>query len=90
MIKIGQRICLLGRSEEARKSLKWLRGTDYCDIETEFTQTENKFQLDESQAIYLSDILRPMVYKPLLIGMGMMIFQQFSGFAGVLYYTGKW
>jgi hypothetical protein len=44
-------------------------------------------QLDGSQGFSLRDLLRPGVYKPLLISVCLMIFQQLSGVNAVIFYT---
>lgn len=78
---------ITGRSEDARKTLKWIRDLD-CDIESELAYLENRVQLDAKTIANFSDIFRPWAFKPVLIGMAFMILQQFCGFTVVLYYSG--
>ena len=78
----------IDQSEDARKTLKWLRDLD-SDIESELVYLENRVQLDAKTIASFSNIFRPWAFKPVLIGMALMILQQFCGFTVVLYYSGN-
>ena len=78
-------LCCSGRDGEARKSLVWLRGSEF-DVDAELAQIEARLH-DEltRQNFKLSDLWRPRLYKPLLVGVGLMVFQQFSGINAALF-----
>jgi Sugar (and other) transporter len=76
--------------QKAMSSLRWLRND--ADASVEFNQLEQfaiNAQLDGSSGLALRDLRSPSVYKPILIGVLLMIFQQFSGVNAVIFYTGE-
>ncbi|KAL9961390.1 hypothetical protein ACROYT_G030315 [Oculina patagonica] len=70
------------RRSEALKALLWLRGPD-VDIEEECLTIEAT--LDRHEKPRLRDVLSPAIAKPLIISIGLMIFQQFCGINAVLF-----
>lgn len=78
-----------GKEEEAKKSLQFYRGSR-TNIEPEFERLRAnvmKASSSGSEGIKLSDLKKGSVHKPLLLSMGLMFFQQFSGVNAVIYYT---
>ncbi|XP_068737627.1 solute carrier family 2, facilitated glucose transporter member 8-like isoform X1 [Montipora capricornis] len=70
------------RRSEALTALQWLRGPD-ADVEEEcFTIEET---LDRNEELKWSDWLSPVIFKPLVISVGLMVFQQFCGINAVLF-----
>ncbi len=77
---------MLGRLGSARETLAWLRGSAY-NIEAELSQIRNRVRMDESLSFRLSDVFRPWAYKPILIGITIIVFLQFSGLNAALFNT---
>ncbi|XP_050440909.1 facilitated trehalose transporter Tret1-like isoform X2 [Adelges cooleyi] len=77
------------KSKKAKKALQWLRGKN-ADVTQEFSEIEkaNHMGKNEEMPGYLS-LFSKMYSKPLLISMGLMLFQQFSGINAVIFYTVK-
>lgn len=77
------------KNKKAKKALQWLRGKD-ADITQEFGEIEkaNHVGKNEEMPGYLS-LFSKMYSKPLLISMGLMLFQQLSGINAVIFYTVK-
>ncbi|XP_031847113.1 trehalose transporter 1 isoform X2 [Nomia melanderi] len=77
-----------GKTKRARKSLQWLRGKD-TDITDELTAVE-KLHVDSerhvSQGAFM-ELFKKNHFKPLLISLGLMFFQQLSGINAVIFYT---
>ena len=72
--------------EKAIKSLKWLSGNLF-NVDAELTQIKSRVIEDSTQQLHLRDFLRPWAYKPILIGVAVMFFQQFSGLNAALFYS---
>lgn len=72
----------------SRKSLQWLRGKD-TDITDELTMIEKIHQeyLDSERQNTISELLKSKHLIPLLISLGLMLFQQMSGINAVIFYT---
>ncbi|XP_057309932.1 solute carrier family 2, facilitated glucose transporter member 8-like [Hydractinia symbiolongicarpus] len=70
----------------AIKELEWLRGPDY-DVEEECFEIESN--LDQQERVSFKDFRTPGLYRPLIIGAMMMVFQQFCGINAVLFYDAK-
>nr|CAH0110449.1 unnamed protein product [Daphnia galeata] len=70
--------CYIGRQSDARRAMEWLRGPHYS-IEAELNQIKARVLEDSLEAPKLSDFYQPWVFKPILIGVALMILQQFSG-----------
>jgi len=76
------------KKKRARKALQWLRGR-YTDVSQEFSEIEKNHQesqLEESST-GLSELFSRRYAKPLVISMGLMLFQQMSGINAVMFYT---
>ncbi len=77
-----------GRYDEAEKSLQWLRGKDYNpkhDVEVLKQAQEDE---KATGAVTVKELLTKRRYlQPLLIVVGLMFFQQFSGVNFVIFYT---
>jgi SP family facilitated glucose transporter-like MFS transporter 8 len=72
--------------DKATKSLQWLRGNLF-NVEAELAQIKSRVIEDKTQQLNLRDFLRPWAYKPILIGIAVMVFQQFSGLNAALFYS---
>jgi len=58
--------------------MQWLRGPSYS-IEAEINQIEARVLEDSRESPKISDFYQPGVFKPILIGVALMVLQQFSG-----------
>jgi SP family facilitated glucose transporter-like MFS transporter 8 len=76
---------LAGRLDEAEGSLLWLRGNNHNYVKAELSRIEALVAEDAAQDFKFSDIIRPGVYKPVLIGIGLMVIQQLSGINAALF-----
>ncbi|XP_072752944.1 facilitated trehalose transporter Tret1 isoform X2 [Anoplolepis gracilipes] len=80
-----------GKSKMARKSLQWLRGKT-ADITEELSMIEKihqeylEIERNSSQSTF-SELMKRNNLKPLLISLGLMLFQQMSGINAVIFYT---
>ncbi|XP_044020908.1 facilitated trehalose transporter Tret1-like isoform X2 [Aphidius gifuensis] len=77
-----------GKVKEARKSLQWLRGKN-VDISDELSSIEDANANCEKHSAQspVYEMLKKKNLKPLLISLGLMFFQQFSGINAVIFYT---
>ena len=87
-----------GRIEQAKESLRWLRGKNY-DITDEFNKLEESYwktqtkgsdqsiNLKQKGKEFLRQLSRPDVFKPLLLVNILMLLQQFTGIATTTYYA---
>lgn len=77
-----------GKEEQARKALKWLRGKK-ADVEPELKGIVKSHCDAERHASQnaIFDLLKRSNLKPLLISLGLMLFQQLSGINAVIFYT---
>lgn len=74
-----------GKSEEARKSLTWLRGKEY-DVEPELSNLERKAEENRNNPrSFGTAIRRKNVIKAIVICYCLMIFQQLSGINAVIF-----
>ena len=69
---------------DAFGSLVWLRGSAY-NIKAELHQIETRILEDSKETCKISDVCQPWVFKPILIGVALMIVQQFSGLNALLF-----
>lgn len=77
-----------GRDEDAAKSFKWLRGSDY-DYSAELSELQAEHQEKEAAKVsILSALMRKASVKAIGISLGLMFFQQMSGINAVIFYTG--
>lgn len=72
--------------EKSKKSLQFLRGKK-TDIEEEFKELEKAQDEAQQTKTHIKDLLLKQNYKPLLISLGLMFFQQMSGINAVVFYT---
>lgn len=76
------------RTEDAIKSLKWLRGSNY-DYNSELSELQREHEERESSKItFVQAFQRRTTIKGLTIILGLMFFQQMSGINAVIFYTG--
>uniref|UniRef100_A0A3Q0RHH7 Solute carrier family 2 member 8 n=1 Tax=Amphilophus citrinellus TaxID=61819 RepID=A0A3Q0RHH7_AMPCI len=74
-----------GRRREAEEALRFLRGPD-APVEWECSRIEEACD-EQGSNFQLSDLKDPGVYKPLLIGIMLMVFQQMSGINAIMFYA---
>lgn len=77
-----------GRTEEARKSLQWLRGKN-AKIDNEMRDmalSDVETETGDSTMI-IKELLSRKYMKSILISLGLMAFQQLSGINAVIFYT---
>lgn len=76
---------MTGCRREAESCLYWLRGYDY-NVKAELSRIEAIVIADEAQeGQFWSNILQPGVYKPLMIGVSLMVLQQVCGINAALF-----
>ncbi|KAJ9581436.1 hypothetical protein L9F63_023368 [Diploptera punctata] len=77
------------RKEEARRALQWFRGKRY-DVQDELTRAIDAIQKQGEQKASLGDLLSSRgTVRALIVSIGLMTFQQFSGVNAVIFYSGK-
>ncbi|XP_072289667.1 solute carrier family 2, facilitated glucose transporter member 8 [Eucyclogobius newberryi] len=74
-----------GQRREAEEALRFLRGPE-APVQWECARIEESAQEQGSQ-LRLSDLQDPGVFKPLLIGVFLMIFQQMTGINAIMFYA---
>lgn len=74
------------KKKRGRKALQWLRGEN-TDVSTEFNEIEKsqESQLSENSVSFF-ELFSARYRKPLLISMGLMLFQQMSGINAIMFY----
>lgn len=76
-----------GKKEEAAKSLRWLRGSEY-DISQELADLQAQHEEDQKNKIsFISALGRRSTQKALFISLGLMFFQQMSGVNAVIFFV---
>ena len=78
----------VGRVDKAEKALNWLRGPEY-QVQSELDQISDRIQVDSNREVSLIDLSNPGFFKPVLIGMFMLIIWQYSGVNVALFFSGK-
>ncbi|KAE8582440.1 hypothetical protein XENTR_v10020127 [Xenopus tropicalis] len=73
------------KTSEAMAALKFLRGPN-ADHEWEYRQIESSGD-DQETSLAFSELRSPAIYKPFLIGIFMMFFQQFTGINAIMFYA---
>lgn len=78
-------LILKNRKAEATSALMWLRNASSSAIEEELRDIEDS--LDGDTKVAWSEFLQPQLMKPLIVAVGLMVFQQFSGINVIMFYT---
>lgn len=80
-------LVLKNRDEEVNKTFKWLRGDKY-NPQSDIDSLKEEIQEEAKSQVAFSEILkRRATQRALLIGFGLMFFQQFSGINVVVFYS---
>ncbi|XP_031161163.1 solute carrier family 2, facilitated glucose transporter member 8 isoform X1 [Sander lucioperca] len=74
-----------GKRREAEEALRFLRGPD-APVEWECARIEEACD-EQGSSFQMSDLKDPGVYKPLVIGVMLMIFQQMTGINAIMFYA---
>lgn len=74
-----------GKRREAEEALRFLRGPD-APVEWECARIEDACE-EQGSSLQMSDLRDPGVYKPLIIGVFLMIFQQMTGINAIMFYA---
>ncbi|KAM3610385.1 uncharacterized protein V6R79_003169 [Siganus canaliculatus] len=74
-----------GKRREAEEALRFLRGPD-APVEWECARIEDACD-EQGSSFHLSDLKDPGVYKPLIIGFMLMVFQQMTGINAIMFYA---
>ncbi|KAM7018773.1 solute carrier family 2, facilitated glucose transporter member 8 [Tautogolabrus adspersus] len=74
-----------GKRREAEEALRFLRGPD-APVEWECARIEEACD-EQGSSFHMSDLKDPGVYKPLIIGVMLMIFQQMTGINAIMFYA---
>ncbi|XP_041642448.1 solute carrier family 2, facilitated glucose transporter member 8 [Cheilinus undulatus] len=74
-----------GKRREAEEALRFLRGPD-APVEWECARIEDACD-EQGSSFQMSDLKDPGVYKPLIIGVMLMIFQQMTGINAIMFYA---
>uniref|UniRef100_A0A8C2Z2T0 Solute carrier family 2, facilitated glucose transporter member 8 n=1 Tax=Cyclopterus lumpus TaxID=8103 RepID=A0A8C2Z2T0_CYCLU len=74
-----------GRRREAEEALRFLRGPD-APVEWECARIESACD-EQGSGFQMSDLKDPGVYKPLVIGVMLMLFQQMTGINAIMFYA---
>ncbi|XP_029296364.1 solute carrier family 2, facilitated glucose transporter member 8 [Cottoperca gobio] len=74
-----------GKRREAEEALRFLRGPD-APVEWECARIEEACS-EQGSTFQMSDLKDPGFYKPLMIGVMMMIFQQMTGINAIMFYA---
>ncbi|XP_007573247.1 PREDICTED: solute carrier family 2, facilitated glucose transporter member 6 [Poecilia mexicana] len=74
-----------GKRREAEEALRFLRGPD-APIEWECSRIEDGCD-EQGSTFHLSDLKDPGVFKPLLISILLMVFQQMTGINAIMFYA---
>ncbi|KAB7497329.1 hypothetical protein Anas_10010, partial [Armadillidium nasatum] len=74
-----------GKDKEAEAALKFFRGEDYDGIEKELQIIRESLEESRRKKATLLDLKKSYILKPLLMSLGLMFFEQFSGINAVLF-----
>ncbi|XP_069025443.1 solute carrier family 2, facilitated glucose transporter member 8 [Embiotoca jacksoni] len=74
-----------GKRREAEEALRFLRGPD-APVEWECARIEDACD-EQGSSFQMSDLKDPGVYKPLVIGIMLMVFQQMTGINAIMFYA---
>ncbi|XP_015836499.1 facilitated trehalose transporter Tret1 isoform X2 [Tribolium castaneum] len=76
------------KTDQSRRALEWLRDKNNQDtLEKEFEELLKSQKIADEKADKLKDLYSRPYVKSLLIVLGLMFFQQFSGINAVIFYT---
>ncbi|XP_045615875.1 facilitated trehalose transporter Tret1-2 homolog isoform X2 [Procambarus clarkii] len=73
-----------GKEEQAAAALQFFRGKD-CNAQTELDLMRQSLEDARLNKATLKDLAKPYIFKPLMISLALMFFQQFSGVNSVLF-----
>ncbi|XP_013870096.1 solute carrier family 2, facilitated glucose transporter member 8 [Austrofundulus limnaeus] len=73
------------KRREAEEVLRFLRGPD-APVEWECARIEEAFE-EQGSSFHLFDLKDPSIYKPLMIGVMLMAFQQMTGINAIMFYA---
>ncbi|CAL1261333.1 unnamed protein product [Larinioides sclopetarius] len=76
------------RRGEAKNAIIFLQGKSY-DAEDECVKMEDDINSQPKGNVKLNEFKSPTLYKPFILSIALMFFQQFSGVNAVLFYTAK-
>lgn len=77
-----------GRKEDAAKSLRWLRGSEY-DYSEELALMQQQHEAEkENKTSIVQALKRRSTKKAIFISLGLMFFQQMSGINAVIFFAG--
>ncbi|KAL0979612.1 hypothetical protein UPYG_G00187280 [Umbra pygmaea] len=74
-----------GKRREAEEALRFLRGPD-APVEWECARIEEAAE-DPGGSLGMADLKDPGVYKPLVVGVMLMLFQQLTGINAIMFYA---
>lgn len=74
-----------GKRREAEEALRFLRGPD-APVEWECARIEDACD-EQGSSFQMSDLKDPGVYKPMVIGVMLMVFQQMTGINAIMFYA---
>uniref|UniRef100_A0A3Q3X2P3 Solute carrier family 2, facilitated glucose transporter member 8 n=1 Tax=Mola mola TaxID=94237 RepID=A0A3Q3X2P3_MOLML len=74
-----------GKRREAEEALRFLRGLD-APIQLECARIEDASE-EQGSRFQIADLKDPGVYKPLVIGFMLMVFQQMTGINAIMFYA---
>ncbi|XP_069004648.1 solute carrier family 2, facilitated glucose transporter member 6-like [Embiotoca jacksoni] len=78
-----RRLLYLGREHQAEKALRWLRGRHY-DTYIELSAIQHS--INKQTKITLSQLAKPIYYRPILISVVMRFLQQMTGITPIMVY----
>ena len=77
----------VGRRDDAIKALKKVRPD--VDANAEITEIEKAAQEDDANKATWAEVFSKKLRKPLMIGIGLAVFQQITGINAIIYYANK-
>ncbi|XP_054716952.1 facilitated trehalose transporter Tret1-like [Uloborus diversus] len=79
-----QWLFMKGKQEEAVMAMRFFYGKSSEETAILFHEGQTS---DSKQKFTMKDIIKPAIYKPALLAIALLFFQQFSGSNAILYYT---
>ncbi|XP_035221351.1 facilitated trehalose transporter Tret1-2 homolog isoform X1 [Stegodyphus dumicola] len=74
------------RREEAKRAFRFLQGKSF-NSEAECKKIEEEIKNQPIGRVQMKEFLVPIIYKPFILSILLMFFQQFSGVNAILFYT---